>query len=68
MFAAILAALQAIPSLVNAVRDLTSAFTKYQDARWREDLNDIQHQLNSPLSIEQKAEVARKLAALISRT
>jgi hypothetical protein len=67
MLAAILGALQAIPALVNAVRDLTSAFQKYQDAQWRNELNEIASKLNSPTTVEEKQDAAKKLSALIAR-
>lgn len=68
MFAAILGALQAIPALVNAIRDLASVFQKYQDAQWREELNAITSALEKPITVEEKSALAKRLAALVART
>lgn len=68
MLSTILAALQAIPALVSAIRDLTSAFQKYQDAKWRAELNEITSELEKSLTVESKAALAKRLAALIART
>lgn len=67
MFQAILAALAALPKLVSAVENLIGAINKYQDAKWREELNSISSKLSSTNTPEEKASAAKALSDLISR-
>jgi len=61
----------ALLAFVEASKDfklLVAAYTKWQDAKWREELNAVSSKLNSPATVEEKADAAKKLADLLSRT
>lgn len=60
----------ALMAFIEASKDfksLVAVYQKYQDDKWREELNAISSKLNGPTTSVEKQEAAKKLADLLSR-
>lgn len=60
----------ALAAFVEASKDfklLVAEYTKWKDAQWKQDLSDIRKQLGTTMTVEEKANAAKKLDDLIAR-
>lgn len=60
----------ALAAFVEASKDfkaLVAVYQKYQDSKWREELNVISTKLSGPTTSAEKADAAKRLADLIAR-
>lgn len=59
----------ALLAFVEASKDfklLVGVYTKFQEAKWKEALSEAKDALIKPMTVEEKANVAKKLTDLIS--
>lgn len=68
MFETIKLALLAFTQTMNAFKFAAETWTKFQDAKWREELSLVTEKLEKgDITSEDRKELARKLAALTER-